>query len=150
MIITFCGHGDYSPSKEHEKMIFDFLEEKIGGQLAELYLGGYGNFDSFAYRCGEIYQVTHPNTKLFFVTPYLTRKNQKDRLEYVKKRYDGIIYPPLEKIPPRFAILHRNRWMVEQADCVIAYVTHKWGGAYRTLQHAKRRHKEICDLSAKS
>ena len=49
----------------------------------------------------------------------------------------------MESVPPRFAISKRNQWMVEAADIVVAYVLHNWGGAAMTLQHAKRKKKEI-------
>lgn len=145
MIIMFCGHSDYVPSEEDGKKILSLLEEKIGERDAELYLGGYGGFDAFAEKCGREYQRTHPNTKLIFVTPYMT----ENRLVDAKLRYDDVIYPELERVPPRFAISHRNKWMAEKADCVIAYVNHAWGGAYQTYQHAKKKQKEICNLTEK-
>ena len=46
MIISFCGHADFSQSKEYEQKILDFLEEKVGEQCADMYLGGYGIFDA--------------------------------------------------------------------------------------------------------
>jgi len=33
--------------------------------------------------------------------------------------------------------------MVTQADVVIAYVTHSWGGAAKTLKHAQAKKKAI-------
>ena len=51
--------------------------------------------------------------------------------------------PKIEHVPRRFAIAHRNRWMVDASDVVIAYVHHDWGGAYQTLGYAKRRGKMI-------
>ena len=38
-----------------------------------------------------------------------------------------------------FAIFHRNCWMVEIADVVVAYVLHDWGGAATTLGHALKK-----------
>ena len=146
MIVTFCGHADYVPSEHHEKMIFDFLEEKIGDQSAELYLGGYGNFDRFALLCGKKFQSLHPNTKLIFVSPYMPIDLEKNILRQIEADYDEIVYPPLERVPKRVAISRRNRWMAEQADYVIAYVTRSWGGAYQTLQHAKKRNKDVFEL----
>ena len=40
-------------------------------------------------------------------------------------------------------ISHRNRWMVESADVVVAYVLHDWGGAATTLRCAKQKKKQI-------
>ena len=125
------------------------MTEIIGDDHAELYLGGYGSFDAFARRCGKKYQETHPNTKLVFITPYITIDYQKNHLEYEKNLYDDIIYPELEKVPLKFAISYRNRWTVEKADCVIAYITHDFGGAYQTYKHAKKKQKQIFNISGK-
>ena len=56
-------------------------------------------------------------------------------------RYDSTTYPPLEKVPPRYAIVKRNEWMVCESDVVISGVTHSWGGASKTLEFAQRKNK---------
>ena len=71
----------------------------------------------------------------------------KKHLAYQKDWYDEILYPSLEDKPLKFAISYRNQWMVEQADYVIAYITHEWGGAYQTYKHARKKKKEIFNLS---
>ena len=58
-------------------------------------------------------------------------------------RYDGTTYPPLEKVPPRYAIMKRNEWMVCESDVVISGVTHSWGGAAKTLEFAQKKGKVI-------
>ena len=63
--------------------------------------------------------------------------------ETILRQYDSTVYPPLETVPRRFAISHRNRWMVESADVVVAYVLHDWGGAATTLRCAKQKKKQI-------
>lgn len=98
-------------------------------------------------RCGKKYQKTHPNISLAFVIPYLTIEYQKKHLLEKEKIYDTIIYPPIEDKPLKFAISYRNRYMMEKADIVIAYVTHSWGGAYQSYQHAKRKGKIIFNLA---
>lgn len=149
MIITFCGHSQYTGSKEDEAKILSLLTEKIGDCPAELYLGGYGAFDEFARKCGKKYQEKHPNTKLILITPYITIDYQKNRLDGQKDKYDAILYPELENVPLKFAIWHRNRWMVEKADLVIAYVNYEWGGAYQTYKYAKKKRKGIVNLTGK-
>lgn len=50
------------------------------------------------------------------------------------------LYPDgLEDVPLRYAIVHRNRWMVEHSQHIIAYVTHGWGGVAATLKVAQNR-----------
>ena len=149
MIITFCGHSQFTRTAEYEQKILAFLEEKVGNKPADFYLGGYGSFDAFAYDCCKKYKATHPDASLIFITPYMTVEYQKNHLDYQKKRYDDIIYPEIEDKPPRFAITYRNRWMVEQSDYVICGITHDWGGAYKTYQYAKRKKKHIYNVTDK-
>ena len=149
MIVTFCGHAHYTESKEDERKILAFLTEKVGDGDASLYLGGYGEFDAFARKCGRKFQETHPRTQLIFITPYITPEYQKNHLAYKQDLYDGILYAGLENVPQRFAISRRNKWMAERADYVIAYIDHAWGGAYQTYLHAKRRGKHIFNITSK-
>lgn len=140
MVITFCGHAHYSASEEHEMCLLAFLEATVGDRDADMYFGGYGNFDRFSYNCGKKYKKNHPKVNLLLITPYI------DRPIYKEDAYDGIIYPGIECKPARFAIIYRNRWMVENADYVIAYVNHTYGGAYTTYQYAVKKRKHIYNL----
>ena len=69
MIVTFCGHAHFLKSEEYEKKILTFLEEKVGDQPADMYLGGYGEFDSFACDCCKKFKETHSKVSLIFITP---------------------------------------------------------------------------------
>ena len=147
MIVTFCGHAQFPQSEEYEQKILSFLEEKVGDHPADMYLGGYGGFDSFAYDCCKKYKARHPQISIVFVTPYLTLDYQCNSLRYQEKIYDSILYPEIEDKPKRYAIIYRNKYMIEKADYVIAYVTHDWGGAYTTYKYAKSKGKEIFNLA---
>ena len=62
--------------------------------------------------------------------------------------YDGTTYPPLEKVPRRYAIVRRNEWMVSSSDLVISGVTHGWGGAAQTLEFARKKKKVVLQYPA--
>ena len=149
MIVAFCGHSSYTESEEDEQKILSILTRIIGDRNAEVYLGGYGFFDAFARRCARKYQENHPNIKLVLITPYITPDYSKNHLKQAFALYDEILYPSIEDKPLKFAISYRNKWMVESADYVIAYVTHAWGGAYQTYKHAKRKKKIVFNISGK-
>ena len=87
------------------------------------------------------------NVELIFITPYLDKNYSK--LEFAKYHYDDVIFPPLESVPRKFAILKRNEWMVDSADLVIAYVKYSWGGAAKTLEYAKRKKVPIINIALK-
>jgi len=143
MMITFCGHADFRGDKESEKEMMAIFEEEIGDADCEMLFGEYGKFDSFAFSCGQKYRKQHTGVKLIFVTPYVRALSQKTDA----CKFDEIIYPCQESIPYRFAILHRNRWMVERAGLIIAFVNRSWGGAYQSYLHAKRKQKRIINLA---
>ena len=146
MVVTFCGHSSFIETKEYEKRIISLLQQLVGDKSADIYLGGYGNFDSFAYECCKKYKITHQNISILFITPYITESYQKNHLEYLKEKYDEIIYPGIEKTPLRFAITYRNKWMVDKADSVICYISQSFGGAYKTYQYAVRKKKAIYNI----
>lgn len=84
------------------------------------------------------------------MSPYISLSEQEKIKEMQNSGLcDTSIYPPIENTPPKFAIIKRNEWMMTNADVVIAYVGREYGGAYRSLQIAKRKKKKIiniCDI----
>ena len=109
MIVTFCGHRDFKKNEADEKRMLDILEKSIGSDPVEFYLGGYGSFDAFAKKCCSKYKENHPNARLIFVTPYMDDDYLKNRLDYSRNPYDGILYPSLEGKPPKFAVSYRSQ-----------------------------------------
>lgn len=142
MVIVFCGHSDYIQNTQDEEIILNILEMEVGDAPCEIFLGGYGNFDDFAFRCAKKFKQSHPKAKSVLITPYL----KKGKNAYEKADFDSIIYPSLEHVPPRYAISRRNRWMIEQTDIVICCVSHSYGGAYTMYLDAKRNAKKIYNL----
>ena len=149
MIVTFFGHSDFRATKEYEEKLLAFLEEKVGDRGADMYLGGYGEFDSFAYSCCKKYKETHKGISLIFVTPYITLQYQRNHLDLIKDNYDLIIYPEIEGKPLKYAITYRNRWMVERSDALVCGIDHSWGGAYKAYKYAKNKKRLIFNLTGK-
>ena len=91
-------------------------------------------------------KIRYPHIRSCQVLSYLPEKfdSSSDDL------FDETIYPEgLETVPLRLAYLRRNRWMVEQADFLIAYVKFP-GGAKTMLEYAERKnHIQIRNLAEK-
>lgn len=147
MIISFFGHSSFTKSYSDEEKILNLLEEKVGDNPADIYLGGYGDFDEFAYQCAKKYKSRHPNVSLIFITPYITEKYQLQKLSVLKQKYDDIIYPGLEGTPLKFAISRRNMWMVDQSDYIVCGIYHSWGGAYKAYCYAKRKKRYVYNIT---
>lgn len=136
MKVTFCGHSEVFHPKEVRAWLYETVEQLIGQGADMFLLGGYGAFDRIAASVVWDLKQKYPHVQSVLVKPYLAR-------EMDESQYDWTVYPALETIPPRYAISHRNRYMVEEADLVIAYVLHGWGGAAQTLEYAKQKRKTI-------
>ncbi len=136
MKITFCGHKDVADREAVEGWLFSVCSELIVQGADEFYLGGYGGFDHMCAAVLRKMKDANPHIRLVLVLPYLNSSILTDG-------YDETVYPPLESVPRRFAISRRNEWMVVESDAVVAYVTHGWGGAAKTLEYARRKKKRI-------
>ena len=148
MIVTFCGHRNLSDNAIGERLMNTitklFLKATTDNLPISFYCGGYGEFDYLAESTVDNVRNNFPNThcEKVFITPYITQSYQW-RNEQMKQRFDDIIYPPIESVPYKYAIIRRNEWMIDVADFVIAYVKYSWGGAARSLEYAKRKKKNI-------
>ena len=70
-------------------------------------------------------------------------------IEYYEDYYDEIVIPKaIGKAHPKAAITLRNRWMVDTADLVIAYIEHEQGGAYEAVKYANTLGKRVINLTA--
>lgn len=146
MIITFFGHSNCLFNDDIKEQLKNILVgEIIKNPTCKFYLGGYGDFDGLCLRTLKELKNDFPEIELIFITPYLDKNYSK--LEFDKYHYDDVIFPPIESVPRKFAILKRNEWMVEQADLVIAYIKYSWGGAAKALEYAKRKKKRIINIA---
>ena len=139
MIITFCGHSKLIEQNTIRAHLTRELRTLLEHGNHKFYLGGYGDFDLLAAKVLYELKQEYPETETILILPYLDRKADASL-------YDSTIYPPLENVPKRYAISRRNKWMVEQADMVIACVEHDWGGASKTLEYAVKKGFRIINL----
>ena len=151
MIVSFAGHAHISSINNIKELVKEQLRHHIvPTETIVCYLGGYGDFDKICARACRELKKEYANVELVYVSPYITLSEQSKIKEMLTLcLYDTSLYPPIENTPKRFAISKRNEWMMKNADLVIAFVDHEYGGAYRSLQIAKHHQKTIinlCDL----
>ena len=140
MVCTFFGHKD--TPKEIEPTLRSTLIDLITNKNVNVfYVGNNGSFDAMV-RCQlEDLSLTYPITYNVVLAYLPTKKSEYED-------YTNTILPEgIETAPKRFAISYRNKWMVEQADIVITYVTHGFGGATQFKALAERQGKTVIELS---
>ena len=148
MIIAFSGHSSVVSGDKIKEIVEEQIRNSfVGHHPVICYLGGYGDFDRIcACACREL-KEEYRFIELVYVSPYISLSEQKKIKEMQENGFcDTSIYPPIERVPLRFAISKRNEWMMENADLIIAYITHSYGGAYKSLRVAKRKKKKIINI----
>lgn len=118
------------------------LEENITSFL----VGRNGQFDRICADCVKDLKEEFPFIKIYLVYAYLKKETDEYERKSIKETFDGTIYPPLENVPPKFAILKRNEWIVRESDFIVFYVDYKWGGSGKMLDYAKRKGKSYLNL----
>ena len=148
MIIAFAGHALIASHEAVKAWVKEKIRQSINGaERIVCYLGGYGDFDGICARACKELKEEGIGIESVYVTPYMDLSAQaKYKDAQQSGLYDSVLYPPLEGVPPRFAISRRNEWMMVHADVVIAYVSHTYGGACKALRVAERRKKKIINL----
>ena len=144
MIAVFCGHAEVDSKNEIRAWLFEVTQQLLEEGIDIFYFGGYGEFDRMALDVVTEQKKQYSHINRILVLAYL-RKNMN-----AAKQYDETVYPDLESVPPRYAIVRRNQKMIEAADVVVAYLTHEWGGAYQMIQYARRKRKNIIFYPEKS
>lgn len=143
-VCTFFGHAD-SPTnikKEIQKVIEDLILQK---GVNTFYVGTNGNFDRMVQSVLIDLKKQYPNLECCTVLAYIPGIKPEFDVAYEKLE---TLYPDgLEKVPKRFAIDWRNKWMVQQSDYVISYVCHSFGGAAKYMELAKRKKKIVYNLA---
>ena len=138
-VCTCFGHRD--TPEGIKPYIIKAIEELISTHGVDtFYVGNQGKFDSYVRGILRSLSEKYPHIRYFVVLAYFPKKNDEDYS-------DTIIPDGLELVHPRFAIAHRNEWLVKNADFVIGYISRPIGGANRYFELAKKRGKTAINLA---
>lgn len=138
---AFFGHRcfNYAPYREQLKSIIVDLIENHG--VTQFYNGCRGSFDNICIDIISELKKRYPHIKLIMVLSY-----HPDKEFYISERFDGSVYLLEKSVPPKFAISHTNRRLVELVDYIVAGVFLSCGGAYNAYKRAKTLNKKILEI----
>lgn len=147
--VSFFGHREVDDpfviEQQLEVIIRELLHSK---EYVEFLVGRDGEFDqlvsSTIRRCKRT--IRDDNSSLVLVLPYMTVEYRNN--EHAFHEYYDEIEICLESAEKHFKSAHqvRNRSMVDRSDLVIFCVEHNSGGAYQTMQYAKKAGAKIVNL----
>jgi len=139
-VCTFFGHRDVSDDiRPKLTAVVRQLIEQDG--IREFYVGDHGCFDRMAASVLRKLSQEYPQMRFSIVLSRMPRG-----IPYLDNDENTLFPEEVAAAMPRFAILARNRWMLEHADVVVTYVTHSMGGAGRFKEMAEKKHKRVINL----
>ena len=137
---TFFGHRD-CPETIKPKLREALVDLITNHDVDMFYVGHQGQFDAMVRSVLQELKIEYPQTHYAVVLAYVPGK----RNEY--DDYSDTMLPEgIESVHPHYAISWRNNWLLQQADYVVTYITHSWGGAAQFAQKAQRQKKEVINL----
>lgn len=142
-VCTFFGHHDCPSSvKPRLQTILIDLIENSG--VDTFYVGNQGTFDAIVHTVLSELKQIYPHIHCTIVLAYMPHHNST-----LGKAYEAntILPEGIENVPKRFAIVWRNKWMLRQAEYVVAYVIHSAGGAARFVEMARRQGKTVVNTA---
>ncbi|MBQ8002949.1 MAG: hypothetical protein IJ297_05850 [Clostridia bacterium] len=140
---TFFGHRDCPDN------IYPFLYATIinlieNDNVTKFYVGNHGNFDNMVIKVFQELCQLYQCIKFYVVLSYIpTNKGQLNT--FISE--NSLIPDNIETVPKKFAIVYRNKWLIQHSDIVITYITHPFGGASQFAELAKRKNKKIINLA---
>ena len=141
-VCTFFGHS-YCPEAVKPRLretLVDLIETQ---GVDVFYVGNHGDFDRMTRSLLRELSELYPHIRYAVVLAYVPQK----RDEFDQRDWSDTMLPEgIERVPPRFAISWRNRWMLDRADIVVTYITHSWGGAAQFSELAEKKGKQVVRL----
>ncbi len=140
----FIGHRD-APDSVAAALAAAVERHFVEYGVTEFVVGHYGNFDRLAVAAVIDAKQFYPQIALTLLLPY----HPAVRPFKTPRGFDGTCYPiNMENVPPRFAISRANRYAVERAEHLIAYVVHTPSNARGVIEYAEKRGAMVVNLAS--
>ena len=141
-VCTIFGHHD-CPAEVKPKLR-EVLTDLIENHSVDMfYIGNKGAYDRIVR---SVLRELEKEYAHIYYAVVLERMPGKQSEDYPEDFSDTMLPEGIEEVPPRFAIVWRNKWMLRQSDYVVTYVTHSWGGAAQFAEMAERQKKTVIRL----
>ncbi len=125
--------GNKNTPESIKPILRETLVRLIEEGADDFYVGNHGSFDHHAASVLSELAALYP-IRWAVVLAYLPRETAD---------YPTIYPEGLERVPPRYAILRRNYWMIDACDVVIACMKYASHGTGRAIDYADKKHKRI-------
>lgn len=137
---TFIGHKD-CPISIYNNLYETIKHLIVKKNVQTFYVGCNGAFDYLVITALKSLSDEFDHIKYYIVLSYF---HEADKFP----NQNNTIYPEgIEYIPYRFAIVWRNKWMINKCDYVLCYVKHTMGSSVKFYEYAKSKNKKVINLA---
>ena len=143
MTCCFFGHKD-TPSSVYDKLKEVVEKLIVEDGVTSFLVGNQGHFDSLVLSALRRLKEMYPHINYNVVLAYMPAEKE----EWNPYKFGETMLPEgIESVHTRYAISWRNKWMVNESDVIVAYITHSWGGAAKYVELAQRKGKTIISIA---
>lgn len=130
------------------------VQEAVAAGVTSFLCGGAEGFDTIAAEAVIAAREDYPAVRLILALPsrsFLLHRGMSERL-----RADGILRAASEAVyasdddNSALAMMTRNRYLVDHADCCVAYLRKSRGGTFYTVNYAMDRGIPVKNLAIDS
>ena len=143
------GHGKIKITKELENNLKSTFKMLITQENVKyFYFGGFGEFDDLCHSIITELKNEYPEVYRIFCLSDPRHQRLSKRPKWLKDEdYEEITYLDLNFDYWYSRIYYRNCEIIDRSDFVVFYVNHtEQSGAYKALQYAKRKKKQIINV----
>ena len=147
----FTGHRDMAENEDDVRYtVRALIESMIDKGIVEFISGGAVGFDTLCAKLIISMKDEYPDLKLHLALPCHNQErfwSLKQKREYLYIIYNADSVKYVSEHYSRWCMHARNRYMVDNSQYVIAYCRKKSGGAFRTIDYAKKHNKTVVNVS---
>lgn len=148
----FSGHRDIPPQERErlERLLDEYIDKMADCGRLRFICGGALGFDTMAAQAVLRAKERHSGIVLELAIPYRGVENYRseaDRLEFLDILAQADIIRCLAESYDKDCMFRRNRYMVDNSDVCICYMTRNKGGTAYTVARALKKGIEVVNLA---
>lgn len=145
--VSFFGHRIVENISEVERKLTDVVSRIItSNDYVKFLFGNDGEFDLLVSSAISRVTYKHHNSHTILVLPYMKAGYRDNKANYLLFYNEVEICSESSSAHFKSAFQIRNRNMVDRSDLVVSCVQHNSGGAYQTVQYARKQHRKIINV----
>lgn len=148
--VSFFGHRIIEDMSRIEKNLTNIISEIISQkEYVKFFVSQYGEFDwlASAVISRVVAKFKYNNSSLILVLPYMKASYIKSEQNYYMFYNQVEICKESSSAHYKSAIQICNKSIVDRSDLVVCCIQRKSGGAYKTIQYAKKQNIPIINTN---